>query len=244
VFVIYRDENGSTYRDRRNIDLGSWEGNQLFLFDTHTMTLIVLPERVVLVSPADAEVVRTDSVQFVWRRSAPEVSGYWFELATDSLFENSSIDSMLTAADTTRTVGSLINDQTYWWRVRAKNPAGWGGFSDSRSFSVTATDIEDQQAGRIPIQSSQNYPNPFNGATTIRYSVSEISTVTLKVYDLLGREVESLVSGKKKQPGSYEVAWEPHGLGSGIYFYRLEITCLVGSPAKRTVQTRKIMYLK
>ena len=94
------------------------------------------------------------------------------------------------------------------------------------------------------LRGMQRITHPFNGATTIRYNVPEISTVTLKVYDLLGREVENLVSGEKKQPGSYEVAWEPRGVGSGIYFYRLVINCRVGSPAKRIVQTRKIMYLK
>lgn len=243
VFVVYRDEDGNAFRDQRNIDLGSWWGNQLFLFDTLTMTRIQLPDRVVLVSPANAEIVRTDSVRFVWRPSAPEVSRYWFELATDSTMGGASVDSMLTAADTAAVLGPLADGRTYWWRVRAGNLAGWGEFSELRSFSVTATGLEGDRTERIAYRVSQNYPNPFNGATRIQYDVPEVSTVTLKVYDLLGREVEVLVSGVK-QPGRYEASWEPRGVGSGIYFYRLEIAARAGGSGKRLVTTRKFLILK
>jgi hypothetical protein len=65
----------------------------------------------------------------------------------------------------------------------------------------------------------QNYPNPFNPATEIRYRVSEAGFVTLKVYDVLGREVAMLVN-EKKQPGWYTVRFEGTTLPSGIYIYR------------------------
>ena len=68
----------------------------------------------------------------------------------------------------------------------------------------------------------QNYPNPFNPATTIKYSVPEEGRVILKVYDILGNEVETLVN-EKKTAGFYEIKWEAKGLASGIYFYRITI---------------------
>lgn len=73
----------------------------------------------------------------------------------------------------------------------------------------------------------QNYPNPFNPSTTIKYSLPMVETrrgvspqVTLKIYDILGREVATLVN-KKQQPGNYEVIFNASHLSSGTYFYRL-----------------------
>jgi hypothetical protein len=75
---------------------------------------------------------------------------------------------------------------------------------------------------------SQNYPNPFNPATVISYQLSVNSYVTLKVYDLLGREVAILVN-ERKDAGRYSVQWDARlrsanfgGLASGVYFYTLQ----------------------
>ena len=67
----------------------------------------------------------------------------------------------------------------------------------------------------------QNYPNPFNSSTTIQYSIPERSNVTIKVFDLLGREVAILVN-EEKQAAVYNVNFNGGGLASGVYFYRIE----------------------
>ncbi|MGA7162043.1 MAG: M1 family aminopeptidase [Bacteroidota bacterium] len=66
----------------------------------------------------------------------------------------------------------------------------------------------------------QNYPNPFNSGTTITYKLSHSANVTLKIYDVLGREVATLVD-TKQLPGNYEYPWSGQSLASGIYFYQL-----------------------
>jgi len=66
----------------------------------------------------------------------------------------------------------------------------------------------------------QNYPNPFNPATVIKYSVSEPQLVTLRVYDLLGRQI-SVLANEMKQPGNYTVSFDASRLPTGIYFYHL-----------------------
>jgi subtilisin-like proprotein convertase family protein len=68
---------------------------------------------------------------------------------------------------------------------------------------------------------SQNYPNPFNPSTQIKFSVPKTSNVTMKVYDVLGKEVAVLVNNELKQAGFYTVEFNASNLASGIYFYRI-----------------------
>lgn len=84
-------------------------------------------------------------------------------------------------------------------------------------------------------QLAQNYPNPFNPATNIRYSIPEKSMVTLKVYDVLGREVATLVNGVQ-EAGSYVADFNASNLANGTYLYTLT--------AGNFTQTNKMMLLK
>jgi hypothetical protein len=68
----------------------------------------------------------------------------------------------------------------------------------------------------------QNYPNPFNPATTIAYSVEKPGMVTIRVYDLLGREVGMLVN-EKQSNGNHSVVFDASGLSSGVYFYKMQV---------------------
>jgi hypothetical protein len=88
---------------------------------------------------------------------------------------------------------------------------------------VLVTGVEETRAGEIPREYSleQNYPNPFNPSTTIRFSLPKSGYVTLKVYDILGREVETLVEGVRTA-GFYSVEWTPKNLASGVYLYRIQ----------------------
>jgi hypothetical protein len=75
---------------------------------------------------------------------------------------------------------------------------------------------------------SQNYPNPFNPATTITYGLPRTLQVRLTVYDILGREVATLVN-EKKAAGVYQVRFDGRSLASGVYFYRLDAGGFVAS---------------
>jgi hypothetical protein len=81
----------------------------------------------------------------------------------------------------------------------------------------------------------QNYPNPFNPSTIIGFQLTANSFVSLKVFDVLGREVTTLVNEQLK-PGSYEATFDGNGLASGVYFYRLQ--------AGEFVQTKKFVLQK
>jgi hypothetical protein len=82
---------------------------------------------------------------------------------------------------------------------------------------------------------AQNYPNPFNPITMIRYELPERADVSLKVYDILGREVATLVNASQGQ-GSYQVPFNASTLSSGVYFYRLK--------AGSFMQTKKMLLVK
>jgi photosystem II stability/assembly factor-like uncharacterized protein len=101
------------------------------------------------------------------------------------------------------------------------------------------TNVEEQPTQPTEFKLEQNYPNPFNPSTRIQYQVSSISQVTLKVFDVLGNAVATLVN-EYKPAGSYEVEFNTssiiHQPSSGIYFYQLK--------SGEYLQTKKMMLLK
>ncbi len=125
----------------------------------------------------------------------------------------------------------------------AGNGSGWIVGEKGTMYSTTnrggiATSTEEPLTGTIPvdIQLHQNYPNPFNPSTNIRYQVPSNSTVSLKVYDMLGREVATLLNGKAQPAGEYEVTFNTGNLSSGMYLYRLEVN--------QTIITKKLTLIK
>jgi hypothetical protein len=92
------------------------------------------------------------------------------------------------------------------------------GGTDTIKVSVTA------ESGSLPTAHRlfQNFPNPFNPETTVRFSVAYSSRVVLRVYDLLGREVETLVH-RTLSAGTYEVRFNGSALASGVYIVRMTL---------------------
>jgi hypothetical protein len=144
---------------------------------------------------------------------------YWIELDTTNQFTNPFVNSEIT--DTTYLFAGLSNNKNYWWRVRALNSAGWGDYSEVRTFSTLIVGVGDDES-QVPKEFSleQNYPNPFNPSTKIAYSIVKESDVSLKIYDVMGREVAELVNGRQVS-GAYSVEFDASSLASGTYFYKL-----------------------
>lgn len=102
--------------------------------------------------------------------------------------------------------------------------------------TVILTDAdENQQTGEITFDLSQNYPNPFNSGTVINYQIPANSYVTIKVFDILGNEVVTLVN-EETSPGNYKCEFNGAKLPSGLYFYRLQAGTLT--------QTKKMILLR
>jgi len=84
---------------------------------------------------------------------------------------------------------------------------------------IVPTDVEEQLPTSYSLE--QNYPNPFNPTTQIKYSIAKPGVVTLRVYDVLGRQVAELVN-KQQEAGNYVVNFDASGLSSGVYIYKIE----------------------
>jgi len=111
-----------------------------------------------------------------------------------------------------------------------------------------STGIGDRQdESKFPngIKLLQNYPNPFNPSTKISYQIPEMSYVTLKVMDILGNEIETLVS-EEKPAGAHELRWYSGGLPSGVYFYQLLVSALQSKDgrAKEFIDAKKMIIIK
>ena len=120
------------------------------------------------------------------------------------------------------------------YSYRLKQIDNNGGFNYSREVEVKVEAIPTEFA------LFQNYPNPFNPSTIIKYSIPKIinnqsSIINLKVYDILGSEVATLVNEQKK-PGFYSVEWNASNIASGIYFYRIQ--------AGDFIQTKRLILLR
>lgn len=106
----------------------------------------------------------------------------------------------------------------------------------SDTFSVIISNLEEiKQTIPLSFQLKQNYPNPFNPTTNIQFSISNSQFVSLKIYNLLGQEVTTLVSEKLKA-GKYQYIWDAGFLASGVYLYHMQ--------AGEYVETKKMILLR
>ena len=172
---------------------------------------------------------------------------YLIQVSRDSLFNN------LVAEDSTLTEAvfrpELEHSAAYFWRVAARNSAGWSPYSPAWTFETAR--ISDAPGNPIPTtySLSQNYPNPFNAKTWIHFDLPEPRHVVLEVYSIQGQLVSTLIDGELNE-GTHRVSWSPVAVPSGVYFYRIRTWSrgyspeLFYPPEESFQQTRRLLYVK
>ncbi len=100
-----------------------------------------------------------------------------------------------------------------------------------------------QDNSEFKFELNQNYPNPFNPVTAINYSIKEGGLVSLKIYNVLGKEIKTLVN-EEKPAGTYEINFDASQLPSGIYFYKLQAGIPSAGSGQGFVETKKMILLK
>jgi hypothetical protein len=160
----------------------------------------------------------------IYRASVPIGEPYQLPLYTTiNAFEGGSL--VTSWEDINSITGS--GNGTYLYEISIVNPLGRESVHSNRvavgqgqPWKINPEEDAEEQREQIVYALSSNYPNPFNPTTTIDYSIKLPGAVTLKVFDMLGTEVATLVN-ERKEPGNYSVTFNASELPSGIYFYTL-----------------------
>jgi len=143
-----------------------------------------------------------------------------------------SFDMGFAASSASNAMARGVVGQSLLGETKAGNTMVTGGFLADTLFRGFVVSVGEEENVPTVFELSQNYPNPFNPSTTIKYQIPVASHVVLKIYNLLGQEVATLVD-EVEEAGYKSVVWNAGNLASGVYFYRLQSASFV--------QTRKMI---
>ena len=185
------------------------------------------------------------------------------ELDFDSRFEYNEYVKKVSADSGEIDLNILVHTNSYpvnlTWELNPKNGINYSFINDTSLGKISViesnsgtTAFSTLTNNRIQLQAfvnkannlinlpseyvlKQNYPNPFNPVTTIKYDIIGMQDVKVTIYDILGREVKTLVN-EQQQPGSYTIKWDASNVSSGVYFYQLK--------TKDYTNTKKMILLR
>lgn len=184
------------------------------------------PTKVVGYNPLPVELtsfkasVSENKVFLSWQ-TANEVNSYGFSLERRTKSEGWETIGFITGNGNSNStneyfftdIPSVGSSQTLKYRLKQMDTDG--SFTYSKEIEITLNNIPKQYV------LLQNYPNPFNPTTKIKYQLPESGKVTLKIYDVVGREIVTILN-EQKEAGYYEVEWNANETSSGIYYYKIQ----------------------
>lgn len=199
----------------------------------------LLPSAPELILPEEGAMGTSVTPEFSWTLGS-WVYSFNIQVARDANFVNMTFNdsTLLVPEFPVPSSTPLINQTTYFWRVRAYNGIGNGTFSLIRFFYTGFLGVINNNEIPLKFNLYQNYPNPFNPVTKIKFdlpSVNGDASLKLNIYGVNGEKVAELLN-TDYSPGKWEIQYDATNLASGIYFCRIE--------AGPFVQTNKMILLK
>ncbi|MHB8904810.1 MAG: fibronectin type III domain-containing protein [Melioribacteraceae bacterium] len=208
-------------------------------FSTAAGSSSVVP---LVISPNYGQPINNTSAVLTWKIPVPTDSHLKYDLQYSKNSDFSSAQTKANLNEPVAQVTGLDQNSTYYWRVLSKTDNGsTSSYSTTGSFKTSgATAVEEQETIPTAYELSQNYPNPFNPTTRINFAIPQNSFVTIKVYDMLGREVKTLIN-QQMVSGNHSIDWNAdNNLGikvaTGMYIYRIT--------AGNFVSTKKMVLIK
>ncbi len=231
--------SGTTYSWRVEAILGS--GGPVYSgWRTFTTVATLSPVQPLAGSPMNNVQISDITPELTWYLPVqPQGSQYYdIEVANNPDFNNA---KNITNVNTNSVQLQSLNNGEYYWRVKGMNTYGESYYSNNGHFRVgSVTDVSDENIIPTKFEVEQNYPNPFNPSTTIKFSLPQTEYVTIKVYNILGKEIAVLANGQFNA-GAHSIIWngkDSNGINAatGIYLYRVV--------AGNNIITKKMLLLK
>jgi len=238
---MYSLGNGSKSRDSELRDHWYRKVNQPAPGNPVTSAPTVDTSKVIFnTSPISGDSLMTVKIQAAdnesFISSTLDTMVHWIDLygGADASFNPIDLNSGIDLTKLSFSSKRFDASKQYYYRVKYRDHnLKWSGWSNSTTFNV-ATDIKDNTIPTV-YALDQNFPNPFNPVTKINYQLPKNSFVMLIVYDVLGKQVASLVN-EEQAAGVYQTTFDGSGLSSGIYFYKIQ--------AGDFVETKKLVLMK
>ena len=229
TIVYYRNTPGqglfipleTTYDDVNNELLVRCDGFGEFVFGVPFEDLS-MPNAPILYEPLDQqEFMMVDTATLRWTGKGMYKS-FNVQVADDHSFTNILLEINTNLSDFS--MYDLAKNKEYFWRVNSVLESQTSQWSEAWSFSLRDTTVGVHES-ESPIQHgyslSQNVPNPFSTTTQISYTIHKSNLVSLKIYDLSGQEVHTLIN-EVQGAGTYSAIFDAHELPNGVYFYKFQ----------------------
>lgn len=149
--------------------------------------------------------------------------GYVIEVSSDNVHWSTAVDKRNNTS-TSQTQQDIFTAHARYVRITITrlSSGSWASFWEFKVFVSSTSGVDQGEVIPKEFRLHQNYPNPFNSQTMIYYSLPRESTVTLRVYDIRGRKVATLVHNERQIAGNYKILLDASNLSSGAYYYNLQ----------------------
>ena len=239
-FVYYSIDTGKTWikddiytNGLKTADLAYKDGFLVCAIENGAIFTKILSNSIVPVELTSfTSTISKNSVTIKWS-TATEKNNYGFEIERKDLKSEFKRIGFIKGKGTTTELSNYsysdnnLAPNAYNYRIKQID------YDGNYQYYYLANEVNLQYMLTYSLE--QNYPNPFNPSTTIKYAIAKAGIVTLKLYDILGKEKEVLVN-ERKEPGNYVYEFKNLNLSSGVYFYTLK--------TNDYIQTKKMVVLK